>query len=43
MMKNIIIRKATIAKLNSNSDITMGRTMTWSTRNGRTMTWSTRA
>ncbi|MES2796362.1 MAG: hypothetical protein V4683_10365 [Bacteroidota bacterium] len=42
-MKSIIIRKATITKLNTNSDSSMGRTMTWSTRNGRTMTWSTRA
>ncbi|MES2796364.1 MAG: hypothetical protein V4683_10375 [Bacteroidota bacterium] len=42
-MKNIIIRKATIAKLNTSSDLGIGRTMTWSTRNGRTMTWSTRA
>ncbi|MES2796363.1 MAG: hypothetical protein V4683_10370 [Bacteroidota bacterium] len=42
-MKKIVIRKATITKLNTNSDLGVGRTMTWSTRNGRTMTWSTRA
>ncbi len=43
-MKNLTIRKSTITKLNSNADITNGRTLTFGTRNnGRTLTFGTRS
>ena len=40
-MKNLTIRKSTIAKLNTNSDAKNYRTTTWGTQMKRTTTWGT--
>ncbi len=40
-MKNLTIRKSTIAKLNSNTANNSGRTTTWGTQMGKTTTWGT--
>ncbi len=43
-MKNLTIRKSTITKLNTNTELLNGRTLSWGTRsNGRTLSWGTRS